>query len=100
MQDNKSKEQFGLKIFHTNNKEDYDRECQILNELQHKFIIKKIENENNQILLELCSNGNIFSYINNGKPWPDSLIRYYFKQLIQAVKYAHQHSYAHRDIKL
>lgn len=95
-----NQELYGLKQYKLDSAEDFDRENQILQELKHDNIIKSISSQKLQILLEYCKNGDIFHYLNNQEPWPDELIRYYMKQLIQALKYAHQRQFAHMDIKL
>lgn len=66
-------------MFKPNVQDDYERECQALDNLHHQYIIKKIQSKNNKILLEYCCNGNIHQYLHPAKPWPDALIRFYFR---------------------
>ena len=46
-------------------------------------------------------NGEIFDYIQAAnRKFPESLARYYFRQLIQAVNHMHSNNFIHRDLKL
>lgn len=51
------------------------------------------------IVQELVSGGELFDYVANSGPFKESMVRYYAKQLIQAVHYIHTKGFAHRDMK-
>lgn len=84
-----------------------------LKQLDHPNIIKLFDvNENGKAyssgrevaevcysVLELATNGNFLDYIANNA-MDEGVVRYYFKQLCQAVAYMHEQGYCHRDLKL
>lgn len=94
------KEHYCLKLFKPNCAEEYYRESKALKDLNHPNIIRKISERDKQILLEFCSNGDLFLYIDSKNSFPDGLIRYYLKQLVQTLQFALSRGYVHRDIKL
>lgn len=51
------------------------------------------------IVYEYLSNGEVFDIISK-KKFSERVAKFYFKQLMNAVKYIHGNNYAHRDIKL
>ena len=50
-------------------------------------------------VLELASNGNFLDYIVNNA-LEEGIVRYYFKQLSEALLYMHETGICHRDLKL
>ncbi len=50
-------------------------------------------------ILELAEHGCFLDFVNN-KPMNESLVRFYFRQLLSAIKCIHDSGYCHRDIKL
>lgn len=85
----------------------------ILKELDHPRIIKLVDmSENGKLnglhhetsevryaVLELAPNGNFLEYIVN-KAMEESVVRYYVKQLCEAVDYLHAKGVCHRDLKM
>lgn len=51
------------------------------------------------MLLEYCSGREMFDHVSQ-KQFDESLGRYFFKQLVDAVEYLHLRSIAHLDIKM
>lgn len=88
-------------------------EVQSVQTLDHKHVVKYFEfNENATwakksgervsvayIVSELVHGGELFDYVANSGPFKESIVRYYAKQLIQAVHYIHTKGFAHRDLK-
>jgi serine/threonine protein kinase len=52
------------------------------------------------IILEYCPNGDLFEYIKDKGRLNESEARALFKQMLRAIKSCHNHSIAHRDVKL
>jgi serine/threonine protein kinase len=52
------------------------------------------------IVLELCSHGELFTYIHNIPPLPEDIARGLFKQLIAGISACHAAGISHRDLKL
>lgn len=50
-------------------------------------------------VLELAEHGNFLDFVNN-KPMNETLVRFYFWQLLSAVQSMHDSGYCHWDIKL
>ena len=85
----------------------------MLQKLDHPNIVKLIDkNEDGKLyvpnqhpidvryaVLELAPNGNFLDYIANNA-MDEGLVRYYFKQLCEAIGYMHQQGICHRDLKL
>jgi len=49
------------------------------------------------IIMEYCENGDLGHII--GKPMKEETVKYYFKQLINGIKYMNENQIIHRDIK-
>ncbi|XP_054154423.1 uncharacterized protein LOC128952968 [Oppia nitens] len=87
-----------------------EREIQITDFLRdnpHKCIVKVFDNirdeTNNRVftIMELGTGGDLITYFERRK-WTridDHLAKYWFDQLLSAVKWLHDHNIAHRDIK-
>ena len=62
-------------------------------------------NGNELLVLEYCNGGSLHSYLynyieKNGKPFPEDLVRYLMKQILNGVKILHERGIIHRDLKL
>jgi len=51
------------------------------------------------IALEICEGGELFDFVANTGSFEESVCRYYFKQLINGLKGAHDSGVFHRDMK-
>jgi len=51
------------------------------------------------IVMELASNGDLYEYIAKNGPFPETLARTFFRQLITALEFCHNRNYAHRNLK-
>lgn len=110
-------QKFAVKIYSKSSSRDaeirhFRQEMKILH-LDHPFIIKLLDiwefgkaywkgkevHEVRYSVLELASNGNFLDYIANNA-MDEGVVRYYFKQLCQAVEYLHRQDICHRDLKL
>ena len=116
LKDDKDKK-FAVKIYAKSASKDAEirhfRQEMKLMQLNHPFIIKLLDvNESGKVyingkeaaevrysVLELASNGNFLDYIANNA-MDEGIVRYYFKQLCQAVEYIHKQDVCHRDLKL
>ncbi|KAM3850294.1 testis-specific serine/threonine-protein kinase 2-like, partial [Diretmus argenteus] len=79
------------------------RERTIALESKHKNIVKCFEilttPSKVYIVLELCSDGDLMTYISRKGKLREDLGRCYFKQLAAAMKYLHNKGIVHRDLK-
>lgn len=82
-------------------------EIQIMNTLSnagdHQNILKLIESfdkpENCFLILEYCDGGEIFNKIIEYTYFSENLAKHVFLQLLDAIRFLHQHNVVHRDIK-
>jgi serine/threonine-protein kinase Chk1 len=49
--------------------------------------------------LEYVSKGEIFDFVANGGPFPETIARHYFKELLDGLEHIHSNGIVHRDIK-
>ena len=79
-------------------------EIRIHKSVSHKNIVQfyhVFENEYNvYILLEVCSNQNMYELIRKRKKLTVPEVQYYVYQLLQALSYLHNPMIIHRDVKL
>lgn len=79
-------------------------EIRIHKSVSHKNIVQfyhVFENEYNVfILLEVCSNQNMYELIRKRKKLTVPEVQYYIYQLVQALSYLHKSLIIHRDVKL
>ena len=87
-------------------KDDLDRisrEINFLKKLHHPNIIKIydiIENHNNYyIIMELCSNGELFSFIVKNKRLNEKIAQKFYAQILCGLEAIHKNLIVHRDIK-
>ncbi|CAH1783548.1 unnamed protein product [Owenia fusiformis] len=80
------------------------REIDIMTSLNHPHIIHIYEVFENKekiiILMEYANGGELYEYINDRHRLKDSDSRRFFRQIVSAVDYCHQHDIVHRDLKL
>ena len=79
-------------------------ESQIISQLDHPNIIKKIddwnEDDTSYLVMEYAELGNLKEYIYSRNKIEEDEVRDLFKQIINGVEYAHRHKICHRDLKL
>lgn len=80
-----------------------DTEIKAMMMLNHERILnleQVIESESEVFfVMEYCGGGTLYDYM-DGNPLPESLVRYYFSEIVQGVSYCHSKGIAHRDLKL
>lgn len=89
----------------------FKSEVKILKKLDHPNILKmydysykdqvpgKEDYNVSYLSLEYAANGMLLEYIINSGRIKESVARYLFKQIVEALEYIHKKGYAHRDIK-
>jgi len=109
-----------IKTMHLND-ESFLNECQIFSLPPHDSIIKSEElfkealvefrpedrsvftlkegGLRNVIVMELAENGDFFAYLLKG-PFTESIARYYFEQILDAIEHLHNNNYCHLDLKI
>ncbi len=99
--------------YQTNFVDEFNKEMAILKQIEHPNLLKLIEydegtyNDPDDIpkeilysVFELYENGDLFDFIQASKGLGEVIIRYIFKDLINAIKFLHQKKIVHRDLKL
>ncbi|CAH8478833.1 unnamed protein product [Heterobilharzia americana] len=80
------------------------REVEIHSRLKHPSILELytcFEDANYvYLVLEICHNGELQTYIRQNGPVTEDTARHYLKQLISGLVYLHSHNIIHRDLTL
>jgi serine/threonine-protein kinase Chk2 len=80
------------------------QEIDILKTMNHSNIIKVFDVIDTKkaiyLFLELVGGGELFHYIVRRGKLAESEARYYFFQMLDAIKYMHERNVAHRDLKV
>ncbi|KAA3676313.1 polo-like kinase 4 [Paragonimus westermani] len=80
------------------------REVEIHSRLKHPSILELytcFEDANYvYLVLEICHNGELQTYIRQNGPVTEDVARHYLKQLINGLIYLHSHNILHRDLTL
>lgn len=78
-------------------------EINILRKLDHPYIMKIFEffedDENFYIINELCDQGDLAETMDTFGKFPEFIVKYFMKQVFQAVSYLHSEKVIHGDIK-
>ena len=86
-----------------------DNEISILRDINHPNIIKLIEIKDTPkycyIVTEYCNGGSLSSCLEyyqdeNNKAYPEEIVQYLMKQIMDAIRYLHANKILHRDLKL
>ena len=84
-------------------------EINIMQQLDHENIIKfyeKIEKPDyTYLVMDYINGGSLLSYLTkykllHGSPFPQKMIQYFVKQIVQGLIYIHSKNIIHRDLKL
>lgn len=83
--------------------ERFEREARIMPNLKHPSIVEMIEiiyeADLIYVVMEYCSNGELFTLISNGGKIEECTARRMFAQLVEGIQYLHARNIAHRDLK-
>ncbi len=98
---------FAIKSIVVESEEDRNfvaREVRIMRKLNHKHIVRfneaVVTNNLTHLVMELATGGNLLEYVNSHNPLSEGRVRLLFSQIVDAVRYAHQSNFVHRDLKL
>ena len=115
--DTESQKKVAVKILKTNIGDDelefIKDEVDALKKMkQHKHIVELLDDDSgmyerpgrkskrvNYLVLEFCSGGMLFDYIESTGRFEEPLARFYYKQLLSGIDHAHKNGIAHRDLK-
>ena len=84
-------------------------EIAILKELNHKNVVKledvKITQNHYYLVMEYCNGGALSDCLKKykkmyGTPFPEEIVQYLMRQIIDAIRYIHNKKIIHRDLKL
>lgn len=96
-----SEKVYALKQFksYASSLSDLMNETKALGALEHPNIIKLIASDKKNLVLEYLSNGELFDTIAI-KRMTERVAKFYFRELMSALKHVHENNWVHRDIKL
>jgi len=81
-----------------------EKEIRVLQQLNNRYVVQLIDilkdTLNYYILMDLCVNGNLNSYIVKNKKLSEIDAKNIFRQILEGVGYIHSMKLAHRDLKL
>ena len=87
----------------------FNNEINILKSFNHPNIVKleeiKKTNDSYYVVMEYVNGGNLkgclekYKQKNFGRPFSEDIVQYLMSQIIDALKYIHQHNVIHRDLK-
>ena len=81
----------------------FEKEIRILQQLSHPGVVRLYDlmkdDRNYYILMELCENGELFHYITRNGRLMEFEVRYFLRQILEALLYVHSQGIVHRDIK-
>ena len=84
-------------------------EIEILKQLNHKNIVKladvKVTKSHYYLVMEYCNGGSLSECLKkyqkkNGEPFTEEIVQHLMRQIIEGMKYIHNHNIIHRDLKL
>ena len=84
-------------------------EISILKEAIHENIVKfedlKQTSTDYYLIMEYCNGGCLSDCLeeykeNHGNPFPEEIVQYLMRQIVDAIKYLHNRKIIHRDLKL
>ena len=80
------------------------QEVMILRQTRHKNIVRLYEYFETEkhilFVIELCEGGDLLNYVRKRRQVKEDVAKSVFKQLIEGLRYCHNKSILHRDIKL
>ena len=80
------------------------QEIRFMADLDHPNILRIYEYyetaDNLYLILELCSGGELLSHLERRSYFPENTVRYLIYSILRSVRYCHDHSIVHRDLKL
>ena len=86
-----------------------DNEISILKAINHPNIVKLIEIKDTSkycyIVTEFCNGGSLSNCLEkyqekNSEAFPENIVQYIMKQIMDAIRYLHKNKILHRDLKL
>ena len=81
------------------------QEFAILKQSNHKSVVRLYDtfetNKHICFVMELCSGGDLLTYVRKRRKLKEDVAKYFFKQIIEGLAYIHHSKLiVHRDIKL
>jgi calcium-dependent protein kinase len=100
---NNSEVKVAIKTIKKDKKPDNHEELDNLKKLDHPYIVKLLEafedDEALHLVMECCSDGDLFEKVNSNKRLTESQSKALIKKILLAVNYLHMNSIVHRDLK-
>eukprot|EP00826_Nyctotherus_ovalis_P030732 TRINITY_DN2453_c0_g4_i4.p1 TRINITY_DN2453_c0_g4~~TRINITY_DN2453_c0_g4_i4.p1 ORF type:complete len:383 (+),score=90.52 TRINITY_DN2453_c0_g4_i4:881-2029(+) len=91
-------------LSNSKNHERFKNEIEILRNLKHKNVLRLYETFSTEdylvLVMELCSGGDLLSYVRKRRKVPEELAKVTFRQIMEGLRYCHSKGIIHCDIKL
>ncbi|CAI4224907.1 unnamed protein product [Auanema sp. JU1783] len=91
------------KVVQTRQVQHVHSEKEVLNKLQHPFIVQLFSTDKDEknlyMIMEFVPGGELFSYLRASRVFSNSMSRFYAAEIVSALDYIHSKNIVYRDLK-